>query len=160
MILRLDRIYKLEDCTIGKLFVDNVFEAFTLEDPVRADGVKVQDRTAIPPGAYDVVIDYSNRFKRLMPHILEVPMFSGIRIHSGNTAEDTSGCILVGAVYNKGEHRILQSRKAYDKLYTKLVEANEIMIWIDAGYNRPRRTLTGADTIPPAFIVGRDARET
>lgn len=134
MVLRLDRIHKLSDCTIGKLFIDNVFECYTLEDVVRA--VKIPNETAIPAGAYDVVIDDSPKYKRLMPHILDVPNFIGIRIHSGNTDKDTSGCILVGDTLDLPNQRILNSRIAFNRLFRKLQAADKIMIWIDAGHER------------------------
>jgi Steigviridae/Suoliviridae L,D-carboxypeptidase/transpeptidase len=70
---------------------------YTLEDTVRPPGVKIQNRTAIPAGKYALTVDFSVRFKNMMPHILDVPMFTGIRIHSGNTDANTEGCILVGA---------------------------------------------------------------
>jgi len=136
MILRLDRIYKLNDCTIGKLFVDNVFECYTLEDVVRE--IKIPNETTIPAGAYDVIVDHSPKYKRLMPHILDVPGFTGIRIHSGNTDKDTSGCILVGDTLDFPNHRILSSRIAFNRLFKKLQSANEIMIWIDAGLEHPK----------------------
>ncbi len=80
--------------TIGKMYIDGTFFCDTLEDKVRDK--KIQGQTAIPKGTYDTIIDYSNRFKKNMPHILDVPNFEGIRIHSGNTAENTDGCILLG----------------------------------------------------------------
>jgi len=75
------------------------FNCFTLEDEVRLGDifkVKVQDKTAIPVGRYEVILNMSNRFKMYMPLLLNVPNFSGIRIHSGNTKEHTEGCVLVG----------------------------------------------------------------
>ena len=135
MILRLDRVHKLNDCTIGNLFVDNVFECFTLEDRVRK--VKIPDETAIPAGIYKVVIDDSPKYKRQMPHVLDVPGFTGIRIHSGNTDEDTSGCILVGDVLDLPKHRILTSRVAFDRLFKKMLAADGIIIRIGA-INKPR----------------------
>ena len=81
------REHRNPTCTIGNMYVDGNYFAYTLEDVVRPDGVKVPNETAIPAGRYKVVISYSNRFKRRMPEILEVPMFSGIRIHGGNTDE-------------------------------------------------------------------------
>ncbi len=80
---------------IGDLFIDDVFFCHTLEDEKRADGVKVYGKTAIAPGTYNVKITYSNRFKRKMPLILDVPMFKGIRLHGGNTSKDSHGCPLV-----------------------------------------------------------------
>lgn len=73
--------------TLGDLFVDGVYFCKTLEDVDRkleCDGEKVYGKTAIPRGAYNVIIDWSPRFKRELPHVLDVPGFEGIRIHSGN----------------------------------------------------------------------------
>lgn len=111
-------------CTHGKLYVDNVYECYTLEDKDRfleAGGEKIYGETAIPRGLYQVVIDQSQRFRRLLPRLLDVPYFEGIRIHSGNTDADTEGCILVGSV--RGDERVLNSRATFDKLFAKLSKA-------------------------------------
>lgn len=108
-------------CTIGELFVDGKHECWTLEDVVRADGVKVFGETAIPPGTYSVDITYSPRFKRDLPLLIGVENFVGIRIHPGNTASDTEGCILVGQ--GRGQNCILSSRAAFDVLFPKLKAA-------------------------------------
>lgn len=87
---------------MGVLFVDGRFFAWSLEDVVRErPGQPVQDwkipaRTAIPVGTYGLEVTMSNRFKRPLPLLLNVPGFEGVRIHRGNTAEDTEGCIIVG----------------------------------------------------------------
>lgn len=107
--------------TIGELYVDDVFECYTLEDRYRPDGPKVPHETCIPCGTYEVTIDFSNRFKRLMPHVLDVPNFSGIRIHSGNTSADTEGCILLGKT--KATDRVDKSRLAFNNFFAKLDEA-------------------------------------
>lgn len=85
----------------GKLFVDGLFFGETLEDPDRkleSGGVKIYGDTSIPRGRYRVTITYSQRFKKNMPYIHDVPEFSGVRIHGGNTEADTLGCPLLGQV--------------------------------------------------------------
>jgi hypothetical protein len=121
----LQRRWYSERSTIGLLKLGE-FWCFTLEDRVRAPGVKVQNETAIPAGVYKVIIDFSQRFQRRMPLLLEVPMFTGIRIHSGNTPENTEGCILVGEW--RAPDFVGDSRKAFLKLFP-LIEAAEDL-WI------------------------------
>ena len=99
--------------TIGDLYIDEKYHCHTLEDVVR-QGEKVYGETAIPSGRYEVVMSMSNRFKKVMPLLRNVPGFEGVRIHKGNTAEDTLGCILVGA--NKATDRIGNCTPVYDKL--------------------------------------------
>lgn len=87
------------DFTLGTLTADDVFLGYTCEDLDRKledGGEKVKARTAIPRGRYKCVLSMSNRFKRIMPEVQCVPSFSGVRIHSGNTHEDTEGCPLLG----------------------------------------------------------------
>lgn len=121
MKLLLERLQLDPDVTIGSLTIDGEWECWTLEDAVRAPGVKVKNATAIPAGTYRVDITMSNRFKQPMPLLLGVPMFEGIRIHSGNTAADVEGCILVGQ--DRLAKSIGRSRKAYAALFAKLREA-------------------------------------
>jgi hypothetical protein len=97
-----------------------------LEDAERK--VKIKAETAIPKGSYKVIINESNRFKRLLPLLLNVPDFEGVRIHSGNSNHDTEGCILVGQTRNK--NYIGQSRKAFDKLFKKMQAAKDITLTI------------------------------
>lgn len=119
--LTLRRFHYDEHRTIGELLLNGEHECWTLEDRVRDPGVKVPGETAIPCGGYDVVIDMSARFKRLMPQLLDVPNFAGVRIHCGNTERDTEGCILVGHTYsNRG---LENSRLAFDRLFPKLQAA-------------------------------------
>ena len=120
MKLTLQRQIPSERSTIGSLFIDDVFECDTLEDVVRPPGIKIAGATAIPYGTYEVIIDYSNRFARNMPHVLNVPMFEGIRIHPGNSSSDTEGCILLGTL--KNTDRIFNSKLAFVKFYRKLEE--------------------------------------
>jgi hypothetical protein len=121
MTLKLVRRYFTPTSTIGELYIGEIFECYTLEDTYRIGDiyiVKVPGKTAIPCGAYLVTIDQSARFKCLMPHVLNVPNFEGIRIHPGNSSEDTEGCILVGRV--RGDNTISESRKAFEDLFAKL----------------------------------------
>ena len=126
MELLLKRLYRTENSTIGELTIDGQFECFTLEDKER--DVKIKGETAIPRGAYPIIINKSNRFKRLLPLLLDVKNFEGVRIHSGNTNHDTEGCILVGQTRNKDF--IGQSRKAFDKLFKKMQRADKITLII------------------------------
>ena len=85
-----------KDYTEGVMLVDGKYFCYTLEDRVRPPGVKIPYKTAIPEGTYSVRVTPSGRFKRLMPEVLRVPGFTGIRIHGGNSANDSAGCPLVG----------------------------------------------------------------
>lgn len=124
MKIVLKRIALRDTYTIGKLYIDDKYICDTVEDKVRdinKNGIfdngekKVYGQTAIPYGTYEVKWTYSNRFKKYMPEILNVPNFSGIRIHSGNTAADSLGCIIVGE--NKVVGKVLNSRATVNKLY-------------------------------------------
>lgn len=128
MLITVKRLYKTENSTIGELLVDGIWECFTLEDVERP--VKIKGETAIPKGTYKVIINESNRFKRLLPLLLDVPGFEGVRIHSGNTNHDTEGCILVGQSRNK--EYIGQSRKAFEKLFKKMQKAKDITLTIQS----------------------------
>ena len=119
MELKLIRETFTEDSTIGKLFINGEFHCFTLEDKVRE--VKIKSITAIPKGRYEVAITFSNRFQELMPLLINVPNFEGVRIHWGNYSKDTDGCILVGS--SKAVNMIGNSRAAYGKLLALLKKA-------------------------------------
>lgn len=131
MNILLKRIAKKETYTIGKLYIDGVYFCDTIEDKDRGlnqtmsindiKKKKIYGETAIPTGSYSLVIDYSNRFKRRMAHILNVPGYEGIRIHTGNTANDSLGCIIVGK--NKAVGKVLESKLTYNKLFPILEKA-------------------------------------
>ena len=105
--------------TLGELSVDGQFECYTCEDIVRE--VKIKGDTAIPAGRYQVKVTMSNRFQKLLPLLLNVPNFEGVRIHTGNTAEDTEGCILVGQQIEGDSVR--DSRPAFAHLFQKIQAA-------------------------------------
>ncbi len=110
--------------TIGQLWLEDKFFCYTLEDQDRrleSGGVKVYGETCIPRGTFEVIIDFSTKYKKEMPHILNVPNFNGIRIHPGNRAEDSEGCILVGS--KKGKDFVGNSVVTFAKLMEKLEEA-------------------------------------
>lgn len=139
MKIILDRILKTNEYTIGELYIDGKYVCDTLEDRVRPlpetcpntpknldckCKEKVYGKTAVPAGTYEVKLTYSNRFKCIMPEILNVPHFLGIRIHKGNSAENSEGCILVGSWDGVKVNWISDSKKAYDKLMLLLQEAS------------------------------------
>jgi hypothetical protein len=99
--LHLQRQPSPADRTLGNITDNGVHQCFSLEDQVRPAGVKVHGATAIPAGRYQVVISMSKRFGKLLPELVGVPGFAGIRIHGGNGPADTEGCILVGRMQDK-----------------------------------------------------------
>jgi len=126
MKIEVKRLHKTKHSTIGEMTIDGIWECYTLEDIERE--VKIKSETAIPKGTYKVIINQSNRFKKLMPLLLNVPNFEGVRIHAGNTNHDTEGCILVGRTRSKDF--IGQSRKAFDTLFAKMQKAKDITLTI------------------------------
>jgi Family of unknown function (DUF5675) len=129
MKFQLHRTYPKEGYTIGDFFVDNedgiapVWLFNILEDKVRPIEEKVFGETAIPAGDYKMIVDYSPKFKKNIPHILNVPGFDGIRIHPGNDAEDTEGCLLPGI--NDEPGKVHQSTKCFMKLMTLLLNSGQ-----------------------------------
>lgn len=126
MILHLKRLEKTKLYTMGKLYINHLYFCDTIEDTVRvlnSSKDKIYGKTSIPAGQYRVVLTLSPRFKRLLPLILDVPYFEGIRIHSGNTADDSMGCILVGEYVGNGY--IKNSRKIENMLVDILEKTDE-----------------------------------
>lgn len=143
MKLLLKRKFKGETYTIGDLFIDGKFFCNTLEDKFRIlpllcpdtpQGIgcrckeKKYGETAIPYGTYRITMEHSPRFKRVLPYLHDVPHFIGILIHSGTTARDSAGCILVGNNTVKG--KITESRATSDKLNALLSKEKDITIEI------------------------------
>lgn len=126
----LERAWRLETYTVGKVIIDGKRFCESMEDKDRGltqdmseeeiKRVKVYGETAIPAGVYTVKMTYSPKYKRMMPEVLNVPGYSGIRIHSGNTAKDSLGCILLGRNTKVG--MVTESRKTC-KEFERLLEA-------------------------------------
>ena len=130
MKLTLKRIALRSTYTIGRLYVDGNYFCDTLEDTVRdlnKNGKfdngekKVYGKTAIPYGTYEIKWTYSPRFKKYTPQLMNVPLFEGIRIHSGNSSTDTEGCLLLGE--NKKVGMVLNSRATINKFYPLIKKA-------------------------------------
>lgn len=132
MNLLVQRYKSTPNATLGKLFIDGVFECYTLEDEFRA--VKVRGETRIPTGKYKLALrtegethlKYAQRFPdihRGMLHVTNVPGFQWILIHIGNTEKDTEGCLLVGADRDEQKMTIGRSSVAYRKMYPKVADA-------------------------------------
>ena len=122
-----------DESTIGKLYIDGEYFCETLEDKDRfleAGGVKIYGKTCIPRGTYQLAITMSNRFKKELPLLLNVPQFEGIRIHAGNTAADTDGCILLGRT--RRNNFVENSRDAVNEFIEKLAKMLEDdEVWIE-----------------------------
>jgi hypothetical protein len=133
MELKLQRRYRGDGYTIGSLYIDAEYFCDTLEDadrglaqampPEDIRRIKVAHETAIPTGVYRVIVNLSPAKRRMLPRLLDVPGFSGILIHRGNTKNDSSGCILVGE--NKVKGKVINSTPYEKRLVEILTEAQE-----------------------------------
>lgn len=133
MEIQVNRIARKDDYTIGRMSLNGEYFCDTLEDTDRGlnstmslDEILAKKRkgiTAIPTGKYDVILTFSPRFKRVLPLLLSVKGYEGVRIHAGNTAEDTEGCLLVGE--NKEKGKVLNSRATLEKLMSVLLECEK-----------------------------------
>lgn len=136
MNLILKREYFGDTFTIGKLYKDDQYIGYTLEDKVReVVGMPVETwkqfgNTAIPTGTYKVLITMSNRFKMKLPQLLDVPGFSGVRMHTGNSSADTEGCILVGSVWDGKSDWVGGSKTAFSPLLA-MIEDSETPVTIN-----------------------------
>ena len=124
MELKLIREHFNERETIGKLYVNDVLFSYTLEPTFRGlnsdmseDEIrrqKIYGVTAIPEGGYHVILTYSKRFQKILPELLHVKGFTGVRIHAGNYVKDTQGCILLGNY--KGGNYVTESQQYVERL--------------------------------------------
>lgn len=137
--LTLIRIANTTRYCIGRLYLNGEYFCDTLEDRDRglSDDMtleeikanKIYGQTAIPVGIYNIILNYSPKYKKVMPLLVNVKGYDGVRIHSGNVPEDTLGCILVGK--NKVKGQVVESRKTYDALYKRLQQHGKDKIVID-----------------------------
>ena len=125
LLINIERKWFTTRSTIGILTIPQLnFQCYTLEDVARPLGVKVYGETCIPTGVYDFTLNVSSRFSQVLPLLYNTSnlvctdgygaMWSGVRIHGGNTTEDVSGCILVG--YRRGENKLYECKKAITDL--------------------------------------------
>ena len=131
MELRLERKYRSSKYCIDKLYINGKYFSDALEDPDRGltdsmsleeiKKIKVKGNTCIPYGTYNVTITYSPRFKKNLPLFNNVKGFDGIRIHSGNTPQDTEGCLLLG--FNRVKGQVVDSRVTVSKFITQMQQA-------------------------------------
>lgn len=129
MNLLLQRLPSDAHRTHGDLYIDGQWACYTLEDPVRE--VKIKGETAIPAGTYRITMEHSPRFGPSTLTVKEVPGFTGVRIHAGNTEAHTKGCPLVGQV--RAEASILQSRAALAELKEEVAAALQAgeQVWLE-----------------------------
>lgn len=133
--------------TIGNLFFNGIWFCYVLEDTVRElkdinnDGDfddknegKVYGETAIPTGVYKIILNMSNRFKKLLPLLIDVKGYQGIRIHNGSTEAHTHGCLLVG--FKTDQKSIWESKIALGSLMEKLKQSDEINICIENKFTK------------------------
>ena len=118
MLLKLERRWFYPHSTIGELTVDGQMECFTLEDTWRPGGEKVYGETCIPEGVYGVSVVYSPKGQELRPLLHDIPNFTSIEIHAGNSPKDTLGCILVGKIWSTDW--LGQSRDAFNHLFFQI----------------------------------------
>lgn len=139
MEILVKRLYKNSVYTIGKMYIDGQYLCDTVEDTDRGltqtmtsqqiAVKKVYGKTAIPTGRYRVTLTYSNKFKRVLPLVNDVNGFAGIRIHAGNTADDSLGCIIVGE--NKIKGGVVNSKVTLERLMAKLIGQTNILLTIE-----------------------------
>lgn len=144
MNIKLKRIAKKSDYTIGKIYIDGVYFCDSIEDKDRGlkqsmtldqiKKIKVMHKTAIPTGTYEITLKvkspkyskksyFVNLCNAFMPRLLNVPGYEGVLIHTGNTQDDSSGCIVVGQ--NKVVGKVINSKQTFEKLYPVLKQASD-----------------------------------
>lgn len=126
MNLELIRKEKYDDRTIGSIYINGSFECFSLEDKDRElekGGVKIPKQTAIGRGRHRIIIDWSDKHRCLMLHILDVPQFTGIRFDIANEPSEIEGCVAVGKEMDYVSKKIVHSGDALRDLSIKILFA-------------------------------------
>lgn len=134
-----------KDFTMSRVYVDGEFFSYGLEPFDASINIdtpidtilelkKNKGKIAIPIGTYDLIFNWSNKYKKKLPLILDTPGFRGVRIHSGNKVEDTLACLLVGKFYKNGW--LCESRNTMDKF---------LKYWEGKEFEKARITYTYAD---------------
>lgn len=139
MELKIIRTKSNKEYTEGKLYIDGIYFCDTLEDQDRGlyqhmslaeiKEIKIYGETCIPYGTYKVELTYSPKFKKIMPEVLDVKGFTGIRIHNGSYTYHTLGCPLIGIKYKDG--MLTDSRKTFKELMQKLQNQTNITLKIE-----------------------------
>lgn len=136
MLIEIKRLEFGDDYTIGTMLIDGLTLGHTLEDTDRrieevGTEAKIKGKTAIPRGRYEVVLTYSNRFHKVMPEVLDVPGFTAIRIHGGNTHEDTEGCPLLGVIKDGESIRDCAGVNALLRRRIEMAEHRNERVWLE-----------------------------
>lgn len=150
MILEISPYLKTYDSTLSRLSIDGRFHCYILEDKDRGltsamsldeiKAIKVKKATAIPAGTYEVIINWSDRFKQYMPLLLNVPGFDGIRFHPGVNILHTEGCLLTGYTHSMIDknYAVGESKKAYESLLREIrgvVRREKVWAKVERGAN-------------------------
>tara|TARA_R110000868_G_scaffold136447_1_gene349407 strand:+ start:18320 stop:18775 length:456 start_codon:yes stop_codon:yes gene_type:complete len=132
MKIKVVREFRSATETLGTMYINDKFFCYTLEDFDRKlkqsqdeefiKANKIQKLTAMPSGNYRVILSISNRFQRLMPEVLNVKGFAGIRIHGGNTHENTEGCILIA------KNRFIDKPSTFGKIRNWIQGSMEVQL--------------------------------
>ena len=106
--LELRRHAPAHGCIIGELFINGKFFCYTLE----------RVAVAIPAGAYQVLLNQSPKFRKLMPLLVgaHVPASWGVRMHCGTKPANTDACVLVGLAKMPSNVKIYKSVEAFEQL--------------------------------------------
>lgn len=152
MLITIERFKLMDTYTMGRMLIDGKFFGWTLEDTVRVLEKledKIPGKTAIPYGKYEVIVSMSNRFKKELPEILNVPYFKGIRIHGGNTEADTEGCVLIGANITTDQRGINNCKRKVDELIKRIKKANAAgqKVFIEVKAEAPTISVRGKNLV-------------